>query len=145
MTTVRIAPPAWFWIVAGVLLLWGLIGFAGFVADRLMSPSQLAQMSDYDRRFYSERPAWTIWAYGVATVSGLFGAVLLLARQRLARPVWVVSLIFAILLFGYILSATDIIAAKGFLGAAGFPIVIAAIGAFQIWFATLANRRGWIG
>jgi hypothetical protein len=142
MTTVK--PPFWFWVVAVVLLLWGLIGFGGFVADRMMSPSQLAQMSDYDRRLYTDRPAWTIWAYGLATATGLLGAVLLLVRRGLARPVWIASLIFVVLLFGYILSATDIIAVKGFLAAAGFPIVIAAIGVFQIWFTGLALRRGWI-
>jgi hypothetical protein len=141
----RTKPPTWFWIVGVILLLWGLIGFGGFVADRMMSPSQLAQMSDYDRRLYTERPGWTIWAYGIATATGLLGAVLLLVRRGLARPLWIVSLVFVVLLFGYMLTATDLIAAKGFLGAAGFPIVIALIGVAQIWFSGVALRRGWIG
>ena len=45
---------------------------------------------------------------------------------------------------GWSLGATDMITVKGFVGAAGFPLVIASIGVFEIWLSGHAIRRGWI-
>lgn len=143
MTTTK--PPAWFWIVAIVLLLWGAMGVATFYLSLQMSPAALAAMTEYDRQLYTERATWFIVTYGVAVWGALIGTLLLLLRRAWARPVYILSLIAVVVMFGWMFLATDIIAVKGVLVATGFPILIAVIGAFQIWFAGLAQRRGWIG
>lgn len=140
-----VKPPVWFWVAGTLLLIWGLIGFGGFVTDRMMTPEMVAKMSDYDRQLRMSQPGWTVWAYGLATVTGLLGSLALLMRRRVAQPLYVVSLVFVVVLFGYVLGGTDIIAAKGFATAAGLPIVIALLALFSIWLASLARRRGWIG
>jgi len=139
-----VTPPAWFRIVAVLLLLWGLIGVGGFVADRMVGPAQLAAMTDYDRAFYAARPAWSVWAYGIATVTGLAGGAMLLLGRRVALPLYTASLVTAALLFGWALGATDLVAHKGFMGAAAFPIVIVGIGTFAVWLARRAAAHGWI-
>jgi hypothetical protein len=140
----RQKPPVWFWIVAALLTLWGLIGLGGFVADRMMTPAMIAEMSDYDRQLRASQPTWTVWAYGLATATGLLGGIALLLRRRGAVTLFIVSLLSAVILFGYVLGATDIIAAKGFATAAGLPIAIGLIGVFEVWFGSLATRRGWV-
>ena len=143
MTTTK--PPAWFWIVAIVLLLWGAMGVATYYLSLHMTPAALAEMTEYDRRLYTDRAAWFIVTYGIAVWASLIGTLLLLLRRAWARSIYIVSLIAVIVMFGWMFVATDIIAVKGVLVATGFPIVIAVIGAFQIWLAGLARRRGWIG
>lgn len=141
----RVKPPGWFWVVAALLLLWGASGVFGFYMSLHMSPATMAAMTDYDRRLYADRAAWFIATYGIAVWASLLGATLLLFRRGWAEPVFIVSLIAVIVMFGWEFGATDLIAIKGVLVATGFPIVIALIGLFQIWFTRRARARGWIG
>lgn len=144
MAALRNRAPVWFWIVAALILLWGLAGVAAFYMDVTMSAEKFAELPDYDRQLMAGRPQWYIWLYGVAVWSGLLAAVVLLLRSAIAYAGFVLSLIAVIAMFGYIFATTDLIAVKGFVEAAGFPAVIAAIAAFQVWLAQYARRRGWI-
>jgi hypothetical protein len=47
-------------------------------------------------------------------------------------------------MFGYAFAATDLIAHKGLAQVLPFPLFIAAVGAFSIWFSRLATARGWL-
>lgn len=143
-TYIRQPPPRWFGIVAILLILWGLAGIGAFYGDVTMSESRLAAMDAFDREFYRSRPDWFVWVYGVAVWSGLIGSVLLLARQRFARLLYIVSLVAVIVQFGWVFVATDLVAAKGAGQVVPFPIVIVAIALFQLWLATRAARRGWL-
>jgi hypothetical protein len=140
MTTTR--PPVWFWIVVALLIGWGIVGVIGFYMG--LSDSVRAQMDAYDRGLYESAPGWYMPVYGIATWAGLLGSVLLAFRRRLARPFYIVSLVAVVVMFGWTLGMTDLIVVKGFVTAAAFPIFIAAVGAFEIWLANHAARRGWI-
>ena len=142
---VRSKPPSWYWLVAVLIVLWGAIGIAAFYMDLTMSPAAVAEMTEYDRALRASRPGWFLWLYGAAVWAGFIGGALLLLRSALAHPVFVLGLVLVVAMFGYIFAVTDLIAVKGFVAAAGFPIVIAAISAFEIWFAARARLRGWIG
>jgi hypothetical protein len=141
MTTNR--PPLWFWIVVALLIGWGIVGVTGFYMG--VSDSVRAQMDAYDRSLYENAPGWYMPVYGAATWAGLLGSVLFAFRRRWARPVYIVSLVAVVVMFGWTLGMTDLIAHKGLVTAAAFPIFIALVGAFEIWLATYAVRRGWIG
>jgi hypothetical protein len=138
-------PPLWFWVLAGLLALWGGMGVAGYHVDLATSPADRAGLDAYDRQLYATRPAWFMLCYGLAVWSGLLGSLLLLARRRFARPLFLVSLAAVVVMFGWMFVATDIIAHKGVLVATGFPVVIALLCLLEIWFAGLAQRRRWIG
>ncbi|WP_374943748.1 hypothetical protein [Sphingomonas sp.] len=139
----RTRAPIWFWIAVVVLILWGIVGVLGFHASFL--DSIRATMDPYDRKLYDAWPVWYAPVYGIAVWSGLIGSVLLALRRRVARPVYVVSLVGVIIMFGWTFVATDLIAVKGVVTATAFPIVIALICVFEIWLAGHAARRGWIG
>ncbi|MEG3125637.1 hypothetical protein [Sphingomonas sp. GB1N7] len=144
MASFRNKAPFWFWILGVLILLWGMMGVAAFYMDLMTTPAQLAKMSAYDQKLLASRPSWFMWLYGASVWSGLFGAIALLLRSGTARPLFWVSLVTVVVMFGYILAKTDMIAVKGFTAAAGFPIVIVVIAAFQIWFAGHARQRDWI-
>ena len=143
MTRVAVRPPAWFWIAGTLLLLWAVIGVASFATDPAVTRATVA-MTDYDRQLYASRPIWTFVAYGIGTVAGLIGSVALMLRRRDTTVWYGVSLVAVVILFGYMLGFTSLIAVKGFATAALFPIVIALIGVAEFALARHAARRGWI-
>ncbi|MHA3841934.1 hypothetical protein ACX0GZ_12015 [Sphingomonas aestuarii] len=136
-------PPTWFWIVSILILLWGAMGVFAFYTDVTMSEEMLAAMDDYDRRMYLGRPAWFATVYGLATWGGFLGGVALLLRRRLAIVLFLLSTVAVVVQFGWVFGVTDLIAEKG-AWTLIFPIFILAIAIFQIWFANLAIKRGWL-
>lgn len=140
----RQPPPGWFYLVAVALLAWGAAGVFAFYSDVTMSDAARAALSDYDRDLLASRPRWFIYLYGIATWSGLFGSAALIARRSWASPLYLISLVTSAAMFAYIFAVTDLIAVKGAGATVPFPLLVVAIGAFQLWFAGRSRRRGWV-
>ena len=136
-------PPAWFWVVAIILLLWNLVGAYSCIQQFRLGAGAMGPATAYDRAIYDSMPVWYNWVFAVAEVGGVGGALALLGRYAAARPLFVVSLIAVVAQFGYIFAMTDLIAHKG-MWVVYFPLFIAAMCVFQIWFAGSAQYRGWL-
>jgi hypothetical protein len=141
----RTRVPAWFWVLAILIVLWGAAGCFACLQQVRLGAEAMGPASAYDRALYARLPAWYNPVYAVATGAGLLGGIALLARRGVARVLFIVSLAAVIVQFGYLFVATDIIAVRGAGTVVPFPVLIAAIAAAEVWFATLARRRGWIG
>ena len=139
----RIRPPAWFWIVATLLLLWNVAGIAAWVQQMRLGAEAMGAASEYDRQLYASLPGWYNAVYAVAVFAGLGGTIALFARAGAARALMIASFVAVVIQFGWIIGATDMVAVKG-AGTIVFPIVIAVIGAFAIWLSRLAWRRRWL-
>ncbi|TZG25009.1 sugar transporter [Sphingomonas montanisoli] len=138
------AVPTWFWIVAVLLLLWDAMGVAAFCMQYMMGPEQLAQLPPDQREAFSSMPSWAWAAYGVGTIGGVIGSLLLLLRTKLALPLYLISLIAVLAQFGWTFFGYGMIHHSDVAMKAIFPAVIIALCIFQLWFANLAIRRGWI-
>lgn len=145
MVVMRTAVPAWFRVLALVLLLWNLFGGYVCVQQLRLGADAMGPADAYQRALFARLPGWYIWNFVFAEVTGIGGALALLARRRLALPLFVLSLLGVVVQFGWLLTATDIIAHEGFATAAGLPIVIFVVCLVQVWVARLAAQRGWIG
>lgn len=141
---IRQRPPAWFTLVAGVLIVWGLAGCAALYVHVAYGPSIDPAATDWDRAYFASLPVWFTPVYAVAVLGGLFGSVALAMRSRLAKLLYILSLIGVVVQFGYVFLGTDLLAHKGAAATVPFPLFIAAVAVFQIWFARYARRRGWI-
>ena len=130
-----------FWIVAGLLLVWALIGDAAYLAQVTADLGELAKTDPAAARAFSEMPEWAWSAYAIAVWVGTLGAIALLLRRRIAVPLYAVSLAAVLVQFGWSLFGSDIIAAKG-ASAAAFPLFIIAVAAFSLWFAWTKARQG---
>ena len=138
-------PPVWFWVVAVLALLWNLFGLAMFYMQYTMSPDQVAQLPEAQRSLHEAMPGW-IWAVdGVATIAGTLASLLLLARKRLALPLFWVSLIAVLVLFGYCLFPGRMLEVLGPAQALPMPIVVTLVATLLVWFARKAVARGWLG
>jgi hypothetical protein len=135
-------PPTWFWIVAGLLILWGLAGCASFWMHLNFDPGTATAE---DRQIYAQLPGWLNAVYAVSVGGGLLGSIALLARSRWAVPLYLASLVAVIVQFGWTFAMTDLLALKGAAATVPFPLFIGAAAVFQVWLSTRARRRGWIG
>lgn len=134
--------PGWYWAVAVLALLWGGIACVGYVASVMMTAAELAKLPPVQAEAWASYPAWLIGTYAVAVWTCLGGAIGLLLRRAWARPLYVVSLIAAIIQFTYSLATTRVLAVDG-ASAMAIPIMVWVSGAALIWFSGLAGHRGW--
>jgi len=136
-------PPALFYWISGVALLWNVAGIAAYYGQVTMSPETLAQMPEAQRALYENIPVWATSAYAIAVNAGALGCLLMLLRKKLALPVLVLSLAGVLVQMSHAFLMTNSIEVLG-IGALIFPAVIIVIGAYLIWFANGAKNKGWL-
>ncbi len=141
--TDAVAVPRTFWVVAAVLLLWALVGDSIYLMQMTVDLTELAKTDAHQARMFAESPQWVSAAYATAVWSGTAAAIALMLRRKLALWLFLLSMLGIVAQFGYSLFMTDLLAEKGF-GAAILPIVIFAIGAFQIWWCRTCERQGYL-
>jgi ABC-type xylose transport system permease subunit len=135
--------PVWYWAVAALATAWEAIGCFFYVMQVRMGPAELAQLPPAQANAFRGMAAWQWSVFAIAVWIGLVGAVALLLRRRLAVPALIVSLVGAIIQYGYTFAATPLLSTMPASEALPLPICIIVIGGFLVWFALAANRRGW--
>ena len=132
--------PAWFWVIAGLALLFMILGCVMYYTQVSVDPETLALD---ERAMWDATPTWMVAAYAVAVWVGLAGTVLLILRRRHAVPLLLVSLIAVIVQFGGILVVPEL---RQMVPASAYtaPIIIVLI-TYGIWhFSRHALKRGWL-
>ncbi|MGI9264546.1 MAG: hypothetical protein ACR2QU_06435 [Gammaproteobacteria bacterium] len=85
--------PWHFWVVGIVALLWNSIGATDYLMTQTRNEGYLSQFTPEQLEFFFAFPAWLVALWAIAVWGGVLGALLLLARKRLAVTVFLVSLI----------------------------------------------------
>ena len=142
-STIAVKPPAWFWAVALVALLWNLLGVMAFAMHMMMTPESLAALPEAERNLYETTPIWVTIAFAVAVFGGALGALGLLMRKAWARLLFIISFVGLIIQASYNFLLSDTFEILGS-GAMLMPIVVIVIAVFLIWFANMATRRHWL-
>lgn len=136
--------PLWFWIAAGLGLVWNVYGIYQFQSSVLSSEANLVSMgmTPMQAKAYAGIPLWMNLAFAVGVFGGLIGSGLLLMRNRLATPVFAASLIGYVIL--YIGDITE-----GIFAVMGPPqvivlTVVVLIAAGLLWMARRFERDGML-
>ena len=138
-----VSVPLWFWIVAGIALLWNLMGTAAFAAQMMMTEEALAPLPEDQQELYRNIPGWVNIAFGFAVFGGVLGSIGLLMRKRWATFVFVLSLLGVIGQQSYMYLFSDTMAIMG-AGAAIFPTIVLLASVGLIVLAIVATQRRWI-
>ena len=137
-------PPKWFRPVAIAALLWNLIGCASYLADVMITPADLAKMTEAQQALYHARPAWSIAATAIAVWGGAAGCLALILRKSWATPILIVSLVGVIVqdvsLFVLNRPAADPVNAVALM----LQGLVLLIGIGLVTLARTATARGWI-
>lgn len=140
----RVKPPARFWVIIVVLIMWEAMGCFACVEQVRLGAAAMGSVDDWSLRYYSALPFWYNGVYAVATFGALLGGLALLKRDSRASLIYRISFVAILVMFGYAFAATDLVQHKGLGQVLPFPIVIVGVGAFSIWFAKLARIKAWI-
>lgn len=139
-------PSTAFWILAVLFLLWNLFGVAGYLMERMLS--ETAYMEMYGAEMSAVRdlyPIWTKATYALAVWSGLLAAIMLLLRRRFAVPLFMLSLVSAIISFIWGLTNAQYIEAAGGMAAAWMmPIIVVGAGLLEVFYSRRARSKGYL-
>lgn len=134
-----------YWVIAGVLLVWNIIGFMFYYQQSTLTPEIMMDLglTPQQMAHITNTPAWGHSGYAIAVNAGVLGAILLLLRKTWAMPMFVLSLVGALVqdLDAFLLR--DAIEAWGPSGLA-LPIVVIVICVFEIWYTRAAKAKGWL-
>jgi len=130
-----------FWIVAGLILLWNLIGDAAYLMQVTADLDEVAKTDPTTAQAFASMPGWAWSAYAVAVWGGTLGAILLLARRKQAWWFFAASTLGVVVQFGWSFLGFPMIASKGW-STAIFPLVIFVIALASTLFAKTKARDG---
>ena len=138
-------PTTAYWIIAGVLLVWNIIGLMFYYQQSTLTPEIMmdAGLTAQQIAHITNTPAWGHSGYAIAVNAGVLGAILLLLRKTWAVPLFILSLI------GALVQDLDAFVMRDAMEAWGstaiyLPLIVIVICLFEIWYALRAKNRGWL-
>lgn len=120
--------PGWYWAVAVAAVLWEGLGCAQYLIAVTQGADAL--------------PDWVMAVFAIAVWVGLAGAIALLLRRRLAVAALLVSLVAALVQYGFVFLVLPVEVLNA--GVLAVPIAVLVAGGLLLWFARSAARRGWL-
>ncbi len=137
-------PPVWFWVVSVLALLWNLVGVFSYLNSSLNRVAMLEALTQEQRELFEGIPAWATAAFAIAVFSGAIASVGLLVRKKCAYPLFVVSLVAAVLQFInwlFLQNAGEVYGGQAYV----MPVMVVIIGLFLIFFSKKAKQKHWLG
>ena len=137
-----VKPSVVFWILGVLFIIWALIGCSFYLLEVMMSDADYAEAFGPELAAVRDlHPTWAIAAYATAVWSGLIAAVLFVLRRRLCVPIFILSLVAAII--GFIPSFTN----STLRDAAGssfwvMPLIVVSLGIFEIIYSRKQRANG---
>jgi len=135
--------PKWYFPVTIAALLWNLVGVGAFMSDVLLTAEDVAKMSADQQALYASRPTWAVAATGVAVWGGALGSLGLILRRRWALPLLSASLIGLVVQDVAMFVLSDVLKVYGSV-VLGLQGLVLAIAVARLWFARVANAKGWL-
>lgn len=138
-----VKPPVWFWVVSVIALLWNLMGVYNYLYQAFNQVAILESLDQAQREVFEGTPAWATAAFALAVFTGLIGSIGLLLRKKWAKPLFVVSLITAVVQFIHWLFISGAVEAFG-PSTYTMPIIVVIIGIYLIFFSKQGIQKGWL-
>ena len=139
---IRAHRPMHLWIVGVFATVWNGFGAFDYLMTQTRNAAYLAQFSAEERAYFEAFPAWAdaFWALGVW--GGLAGALLLIARRRIAVGAFLVSLAGMFVGLGYQLGVGEVPESLSSGLMALFPYVIIGVGIALLMYARAMAATG---
>lgn len=132
-------PTIWFWLIAGLFLIWNLVGGYFYLSEVTKTDAQYAAI--YGEPMAAVRhlyPSWAIAAFAIAVWGGLLASVLLLWRKTLCVPLFGLACVASLICFIPNFVSTPLRDAGG----PNFwvmPALVVVIGLAQIYYSRRAR------
>ncbi|UOY07397.1 hypothetical protein L0P88_02305 [Muricauda sp. SCSIO 64092] len=143
MTNQTVKPPIWFWVVSIFAFLWNLVGVYSYLNSKLNQVAMLEAMTQEQRELFEGIPAWATAAFAIAVFSGAIASIGLLIRKKWAKPLFILSLLAAVLQFInwlFLQNAGEVYGGQAYV----MPVLVVIIGIFLILFSKRSIAKGWL-
>jgi hypothetical protein len=134
--------PRWFLIVAGLALVWNLLGVVAYIMRVTMRPEVFTEMPETQRQTLESTPKWAIAAFAVAVNCGALGSLLLLLKRNLAGLFLQLSLAGVLVQMFHSLFISKAVEIFG-PGELIVPILVLVIAVCLVLLAYRAQKKGW--
>jgi hypothetical protein len=137
-------PNTAFWIIAVLALLWNIIGVYMWLYEYFLMTDEIRDSLPPEQvEIMANAPAWNMYLYGLAVITGLLASLLLLMRKKSAVGVFMLSLIAVLALQLYWMFAMDIVEKMG-PSSLIMPLIVIAIAIFEYFYSKGAAKNGWL-
>lgn len=144
INTLNEKPPMSFWVIAGALLFWNLVGLMFYYMQVTMPPEVIAgNFNAAQQAFLNNTPRWATSAYAIAVTTGVLASALLLLRRSVAFMLYVVSFAGVLVQDFEAFVLSDGLAIWGS-SALALPSIVIVICIFAIFYSRSASARGWL-
>jgi hypothetical protein len=140
----KLAVPIWYWVIAGVALLWNLLGCAFFGMELFAQEALMESMTAPQKEWARSIPGWIYFFYGLAVSTGVLGSIGLILRKGWATLMFAISLAAVIVQMGYTMIIAGGLRVTGPSGLV-MPLLVVGIAAALLWFSRFARSRSWLG
>ncbi|REH47560.1 hypothetical protein C7448_106181 [Tenacibaculum gallaicum] len=136
-------PTTLFWVIGVAALVWNGLGVMSYIGQAYMTDEVKAALPEAERALYENVPTWVTAAFAIAVFAGLLGSAFLLMRKKLARPMFLLSLIAIIAQMSYNLFMSK--AAEVYRpGSIVMPIMVIIIGVLLLMYSKKTIAKGWL-
>tara|TARA_R110000868_G_scaffold383578_7_gene650677 strand:+ start:29360 stop:29803 length:444 start_codon:yes stop_codon:yes gene_type:complete len=142
-TTSTQKKPKWLLGISIFALIWNLLGVFAYVAQMMMTPEMLAQLPADQQALMESTPAWATSAFALAVWGGSLGAILLLLKKKIAKLVFIVSLVGVLVQMFYNFVIANSIEVYG-PGGLIMPIMVLIVSVGLVWYSNKAEKKGWL-
>ncbi len=133
-------PPTSYNVIAGVFLVWNLIGLMFYYQQMTLTPEMLASMGAEIAAFMEATPVWANAGYAIAVNAGVLASIALLLRKSWAFPLFALSFVGVLVQDFDAFVLRDVVAVWGS-SAYYVPSVVIVIGLIELWYSrSVANR-----
>lgn len=141
--TETIEIPRWFWRIAGLSLIWNLLGVGAFMAQMMTTPEMMAELPQAEQDLYNNTPMWATVAFAIAVFGGALGSAALFIRKAFALVLFIISLMaVAVQMFHsfFISNSFEVFGPGGLI----MPVMVVTIAIALIGLANMAKTKQWI-
>ena len=136
--------PLWYWIIAGVSLLWNLIGCVFFSMELFAQDAFMKSMTEEQKTWAKSIPSWIYFVYAAAVSTGVAGSVGLFIRADWTILVFAISLAAVLIQMSYTMLVAGGLRVMGPSGAV-MPGIVIIIAAALLVFSQYARSWNWLG
>lgn len=137
-----IRTPWHLWVVGVLTLVWNAVGAFDFVMTQTQNEAYMKAFTPEQLEYFYSFPSWVVLCWGIATWGALIGSMLLLLRNRLAHPVFLVSFLAMVITTIHNFGLSDGLQVMGGIGVVIFSAVIFVVALLLVIYAKAMRRRG---
>lgn len=127
-------PATSFWVISVIALLWNVMGVLAYLGQAFMTDDMKALITKDQLSILENTPAWATAAFAVAVWFGILGCIMMLFKRKIAKTLFIISLLGVITQLCYNLFMTN---AMEVLGTSSLiqPLITLGVSIFLVWYS----------